>query len=171
MLNHLGAGLLTAALSLPHALAASDLEFSMEEAIEVMRAAGTVMATESGLVHAARYCGERHPDLARPSQQAVDAWTRRNETMLQRSRQLSDMVLQAVAERSGDELANHMRHRLHEDAVLQARELAATVETGSVDDQRYLCTRMLESIEQGQWDFRMDDPAVYPVLVKDYSSE
>lgn len=171
MFNHLGTGLLAAALSLPTALAANNLEFSMEEAIEVMRAAGTVLGTESGLEHAARRCSEHHPDLARPGREVLDAWAVRNELMLQRSRQLSDMVLRALAERSGNEFAAHMRQRLHEDADQHARELAATVDADSAEDRYYLCTRMFEGIGQGEWDFNVENPAVYQVLARDYSPD
>ena len=158
-------------LMLPAALAANNLEFNMEEAIEVMRAAGTVLGTESGLEHAARHCSEHHPELARPGRQALDAWAVRNELILQRSRQLSDMVLRAVAERSGNDFAAQMRQRLHEDADQQARELAATVAPGSAEDRVYRCRRLLESIGQGEWDFSIEHPAVYQVLARDYSPD
>ena len=171
MLNHLGTGFLAAVLTLPPAFAASNLEFSMEEAIEVMRAAGTVLGTESGLERAARDCGEHHLDLARPGRQALDAWATRNELMLQRSRQLSDLVLQALAERSGNDFAAHMRQRLHEDADQQARELAATVDAESPEDRHYLCTRLFESISRGEWDFGVENPGIYEVLARDYAPD
>lgn len=170
-MHHLSASVLAAALSLPHALGAGNLEFTMEEAIEVIRAAGAVMATESGLEHAARHCSEHYPDLARPSRDALDAWAVRNELALTRSRQLSDIVLRAVAERSGPELAGRMRARLHEDTVHQARELVATVETRPAEEQHYLCMRMLESIDAGQWDIAASHPDAYQILAEDYAPD
>ena len=166
-----GASLLAAVVLRPAAVAATDLEFSMEDAIEVMRAAGAVMATEAGLEHAARHCAEHYPDLARTGRQRLDDWARRNEPTLVRSRQLSDMVLAAVTQRSGVELAARMRARLHEDTAHQARELVATVETRLAEDQHYLCERLLDAIEHGLWDFPYSHPEVHQTLLRDYAPD
>ena len=157
-------------LGLPGLATADGLEFTIEEAIDVMRAAGTVMATESGLEHTTRHCAQQHPELAGASRRSLNAWTQRNQNALHRSHQLSDLVLRAVAERSGEALAVRMQGRMQEDTRHQARELVATLKTRPAEEQEYLCERMLQAMDQGRWDFSSSHPRVYQTLATDYAS-
>lgn len=158
-------GCLAVLIALPVAGPATEMQLTMEDAIEVMRAATAVLAVERGLEEGMRHCRERHAELARPGRASLDAWTRRNEPALVRSRQLSEQVMQAVAERSGEAQASRLRARLYEDTHHQARELAATLQARPDASQDYLCNRFIEAIEQGQWDIAASQPQAYRILM------
>ena len=157
--------ILTAALMLGSA-ALANAEFTMEQTIDVMRAAGYVFATESGIDQTARFCAEHYNELQEAAEFSIQAWHARNETVRARSALLSDEVLASVATRSGDAFAIRMRERMEEEARYQARDILSVIEMRPEEERRYICERLLESINEGQWDVSQGNPEAYEILME-----